>query len=433
MVDILEQVLLRIRLLRVTFDQRTPTLRNKVLGHGLVIRNEHGRHIFNAAYRARQLVGVPTRIVRQQRNTIVGHLLVRLGLQATILRVDREIALLIHRVHSRVIQRLIVLSQYIIIERCAEAVEDMAKNLRIAILTDHFCHIGRSHKHLIQHMQITVQANHVSFLNARIEHIGASRFRLAPAFFVVQHEGHIRALDILLAHIAFEEVRDQRTRSIGHHIDALCAAAVVTLPILLFVLIGVIVHRQLLRAPKLHRVDSLRCRLLAQTQILSSARSIAHHFEHIRIVQLRTVEEHTLLCRRELFIRTNSPRIVLEKFVVSFVARHKKRLTTRLRHNVLVTEVFNQTNGILKAARIQLIVDATPKERRLLRVQTVVLTRVRHAAYREQQESPHQGASHSTKTVFHTHDVTCCLCIFLLLLFGVGNEKSYFFHYTAQI
>ena len=374
LIDVLEQVLFGIRFLRIAFDQRATTLRNKIIGHGGIVGHEHRGHIFDAGHGARQLVSIPTRIVGQERNTIVGQFLIRFRLQTSAARIDREIALFEHRVHSSGIACLISFGQYIIIEGRAETIQDVAEHLRVVVLANHLGHIGGRHEHFVQHMEIAIQADHVSLVNARIKNIGARRFRLAPTIFVIQNERHIRTLDILLAHVSFEEVRDHRTRSIDSHIDTLRRTAVVTFPILLFVLVSIIVYRQLFRTPKLHRVDSFRCRLLAQTQILSSARSIAHHFEHISIVQLRTVEEYTLLSVSELFIRMNSPRIVLEEFLISLVVRHKKRLTTRLRHHVLIAQVVNQTNGILKAARIQFVVDATPKKRRFLHIQRIVLT-----------------------------------------------------------
>ena len=86
----------------------------------------------------------------------------------------------------------------------------MAENLRFTIFSQFFSHTTWWHKHFIQHMYITVQANNVLLHHARIINIRTGSIAIIPSVLVTNDKRHVTTSYTLLLHVIFQEVRHHR-------------------------------------------------------------------------------------------------------------------------------------------------------------------------------------------------------------------------------
>ena len=238
-------------------------------------------------------------------------------------------------------ESFVVLCQCCIIIRCAETIQDVAKDISFAITANLFCHTAGWNQHLIKHMKITIQAYNVLLHHTITKDISTSRITFIPAILISNNKGHIATSNALLLHIVFNEVCHHRLRVICRHKDTLTLITLEAVPIVFFAFHLTIISRKLFWTPQTHTIHNSSCRVLAQSEVFIAIVCITHHLDHIGIIELCTIEENTLLGIRETFIGAHAPLIVLEEFLISRIWSDKQRFTTRLRHHLLITEVFD--------------------------------------------------------------------------------------------
>jgi hypothetical protein len=89
---------------------------------------------------------------------------------------------------------------------------------------------------------------------------------------------------------------------------------------------------------------------------------VGHQLNKISVVDLLTVEEHLLLGSGKLAVRTDTPRVRLEPFIISGIVGSEKRQRTRMAHLLLQAEIVDkmQQGGVV-ALVLQLCIDGFPK------------------------------------------------------------------------
>ena len=362
LVDVLHQVRLidLYSLQAITLYQHFPSTTQEVVFQSFVAGHEHHTHILFLLSTSFRLVRIPTWIVGQKREIVI-HDTIWTSNQATRLGVDSEITLFKDRVYTIIMESFVVFRQGCIIIRCTETIQNMAKDISWAITTDFLSHTAGRNEHLVKHVEITIQAHNILLNHAITENISTSRIALTPALLVSHNKRNITTLNALLLHIVFDEVCHHRFRIVSSHKDTLTLVSFETIPIVFFTFHLTIVGRKFFWAPPTDTIHNSSSRVLTQSQVFIAIICITHHFNDIRIIELCTIKEDTLLGICELFIRMNSPLIVLEEFLISSIWSDKQCFTTRLRHYLLVTKVFDKSHRVVKfVATLEFVIDTPP-------------------------------------------------------------------------